>query len=108
MLYFISNLGWHRLSSILSEQDIVLSDIDGKPVQEVTHISRVTSKILWIENEFWVLKINHSGKILFNHKIGVFWGCSSFTVDENEDVLYIKDYSKVIWMTSTGGNHKLL
>lgn len=35
MLLFISNLGLHRLSSIVSEQleDIVLPDIDEKPVK---------------------------------------------------------------------------
>lgn len=104
MLLFISNLEWRQLSSILFEQDIVLSDSDEKPVKEVTHIPRVTSEIMWIENTDWFMKIDHSGRVLFKRNIHVFWGCSSFTVDENGDVFYINEGIEVIKMSSTGEN----
>lgn len=100
----ISNLGWRQLSLKVFEKDIVLSKIDGEQVTEVTHISRVTSEILWIENKYRFMKIDHSGRILFYHNINVYWGCSSFTVDENGDVFYIKENTKVIKMSPTGEN----
>lgn len=104
MILLISNLGWVQLSSNGFEKDIVLSEIDGKQITEVTHISRVTSEIMWIENKDWFMKIDNSGRILFKHKNNVYWGCSSFTVDENGDVLYINGDTKVIKMSSTGEN----
>lgn len=104
MILLISNLGWRQLSSKVFEKDIVLSEIDGKQITEVTHISRVTSEIMWIENKDWFMKIDHSGRILFKHNNNVYWGCSSFTVDENGDVLYIKGDTRVIKMSSTGEN----
>lgn len=100
MLLFISNLGLRQLSSIVSEHldDIVLS------VKQVTHISLVTSEIIWIENKDCFMKIDHSGQILFKREIKVFWGCSSFTVDENGDVFFINEEIEVIKISSTGEN----
>lgn len=104
MILLISNLGWRQLSSNGFEKDIVLSEIDGKQITEVTHISRVTSEIMWIENKDWFMKIDHSGRILFKHYNNVYWGCSSFTVDENGDVLYINGDTEVMKISSTGEN----
>lgn len=104
MILLISNLGSRHLSPNGFEKDIVLSEIDGKQITAVTHISRVTSEIMWIENRDWFMKIDHSGRILFKHNINVYWGCSSFTVDENGDVLYIHKDTEVIKMSSTGEN----
>lgn len=70
------------------------------PVDDVAHISCVTSEYICLDNKQFVIKIDHKGNILSKHELGDFWGSASSTVDENGDLLIIRQHNKVMRVTS--------
>lgn len=71
-----------------------------EPVDDVVHISCVTSEYICLDNKQFVMKIDHKGNILSKHKLGDFWGSASSTVDENGDLLIIRQNNKVMKVNS--------
>lgn len=71
-----------------------------EPVDDVAHISCVTSEYICLDNKQFVIKIDHKGNILSKHKLGDFWGSASSTVDENGDLLIIRQNNKVMRVNS--------
>lgn len=59
-------------------------------VDKVMHISQVTPKTIWFNNNKHVMKIDHSDTILDKFTIYDIWGSASHTVDTNGDVLLVK------------------
>lgn len=77
-----------------------------EPVDDVAHISRVTSEYIYLDNKQFVTKIDHNGNILSQHELGDFWGSASSTVDENGDILIIRQHNKVMRVMSNNGEPK--
>lgn len=70
------------------------------------HISKVSPDIIWFNNTKEVVKIDHSGHILYKFERYDIWGSSTHTVDRDGHVLLIKD-SKIMRMKSNGENEIL-
>lgn len=88
---------WCLLDLIKEWPEILISNVGKEePVDEVAHISRVTSNFICLDNKQWVVKIDHKGNILGKHELGDFWGSASSTVDENGDLLIIRQNNKVV------------
>lgn len=98
---FNSNSDCRFLESTESCGDIWISNNrkEGR-IDDVAHISRVTSKFICLDNKEWVVKIDSKGNILSKHELGDFWGSASSTVDENGDLLIIRQHNKVMRVTS--------
>lgn len=75
-------------------------------VDKVMHISQVTPKTIWFNNDKHVMKIDHSGSILDKFTIYDIWGSASHAVDTNGDVLLVKK-NKVIRVKSNGEKETL-
>lgn len=65
------------------------------------HISKVSPDIIWFNNTKEVVKIDHSGHILYKFEKYDMWGSSTHTVDRNGHVLLIKD-SKIMRVKLNG------
>lgn len=65
-------------------------------VDKVMHISQVTPKTIWFNNNKHVMKIDHSGTILDKFTIYDIWGSASHTVDTNGDVL-LSNSGEIKW-----------
>lgn len=89
--HFFSNTEWSLRESTEKCFDISISNID-----DVTHISFVTPKFIWLDNKQWAMKIDHKGEILSKLVLGDIWGSASSTVDENGDLLIIRQHNKVM------------
>lgn len=77
------------------------SDISIPNIDKVMHISKVSPDIIWFNNTKEVVKIDHSGHILYKFEKYDMWGSSTHTVDRNGHVLLIKD-SKIMRVKSNG------
>lgn len=98
---------WHLLESPEECSNIFISIAAWmEPVDDVAHISCVTSEYICLDNKQLVMKIDHKGNILSKHELGDFWGSASSTVDENGDILIIRQHNKVMRVMSNKGEPK--
>lgn len=70
------------------------------------HISQVTPKPIWFNNNKKIMKIDHSGTFLDKFIIYDIWGSASHTVNTNGDVFLVKK-NKVIRLKSNGEKETL-
>lgn len=98
--YFLSNTDRRLLESTEECQNIFIPITAWMEHVDVVHISCVTSEYICLDTKQFAIKIDHKGKILSKHELEDFWGSASSTVDENGDLLIIRQNNKVMKVNS--------